>query len=334
MNLNGLDIICPHCRGELDGPGANELACAACNRRYPIIQGIPDLRIFSDPYITREEEYAKANHLAERFGDFDFARLVEYYYSISPLVPPQYARKYARSLVAAGARAPAWLAAWEVAAGAGATESFLDVGCGTGPLLIAAKNYARRAGVDIALRWLVMCKKRLLEAGVNVPLICACAEALPFRDALFDRAAADSTVEHISDQRRALGEVFRVMRGGSHIFVSTPNRFSIGPDPQTGIWAGSLLPLRWTQAIVRRQGGLPPQRNLLSAAGLRKLLKDAGFADIKLFLPAIPEEQRMHFPPTARRLIAMYDLASRLPVSKQLLFAIGPQFQAVARKPA
>lgn len=333
MIFKGVDIVCPHCRGELDRARDAELACVGCSRRFPIVLDVPDLRIFPDPYIDPQEERAKAQRLAERFADLDFAGLVEFYYSITPKVPPHHAKQYARSLLAAGARAPAWLAAWEAAAEAAHGGSLLDVGCGTGPLLVAAKNYPRRAGVDIALRWLVVAKKRLAEAGLDIPLVCACAEALPFRDATFDRVAADSTLEHLRDQQRSLAEVFRVMHAGAHLFLSTPNRFSIGPDPHTGIWAGSLLPNSWTQAIVRRQGGVPPQRQLLSGVGLKKMLRDAGFADIRLFLPSIPAEQRAHFPPAARALIAMYDVASRVPVSKQLLFAIGPQLQGVARKP-
>lgn len=333
MNFNGVETICPRCRGELDRPQENEIACVACNHRYPVILGIPDLRVFQDPYIELDEERAKAKRLAERFPDFDFAGLVEFYYSISPLVPPHHARKYARSLLAAGARAQGWLETWESAAGSHPGGAFLDLGCGTGPLLVAAKSYALRVGVDIAFRWLVVGKKRLMEAGVDIPLICACAEALPFPEASFTTVAADSVVEHLRDQRLSLAEVFRVTQPGGRFFLATPNRFSIGPDPQTGIWGGSLLPLSWTQAIVRRQHGLAPLRNLLSAGDLRRLLRDAGFEKALLMLPSIPPGQRAHFPAHVRFLMTLYDWARQLPISRHVLFAIGPMFHATARKP-
>jgi SAM-dependent methyltransferase/uncharacterized protein YbaR (Trm112 family) len=347
MNWQGIEIVCPHCRGELqraadergDTPG--QLACAACHRRFPVVGGIPDLRIFPDPYITLEEEYAKARHLASRYGDFDFAGLVEYYYSISPLVPPQHAKKYARGLLAASSRTELWLQGWEEAAAKlpgedpksqGTGHCFLDLGCGTAPLLIAAKDYACRIGVDLALRWLVMARKRLMEAGLDLPLVCACAEALPFREGEFGTVAADSVLEHLRDQPSALAEAHRVMRPGGRLFLATPNRFSIGPDPQTGIWGGSLLPLQWTQAIVRRQGGLPPQRHLLSAGQLRRLLRDAGFRHERIFLPGVPAE-RASFPLAVRAGMAAYDAARRLTVARHLLNFIAPIFQAVVRKP-
>ncbi len=350
MNWKGIEIVCPDCRGELertveeheDSPG--EVLCHKCSRRFPVVSGIPDLRVFPDPYITPDEEYAKVRHLASRYDDCDFAGLVEYYYSISPLVPSHHAKKYARGLLAAAARTQLWLEGWEKAAAAhglpaGGTDThhvtphwFLDLGCGTGPLLAAARSYPQRAGLDIALRWLVVGKKRLTEAGLDLPLICACTEALPFRDAQFATVAADSVVEHLRDQPLALREVHRVTHPGGRLFLATPNRFSLGPDPQTGLWAGSLLPLSWTQALVSRQGGLPPRRHLLSKWALRRLIREAGFANPFIFLPGVPAEQA-HFPAAVRAAMSLYDVARRLPLSRQLLHLIGPMLHAVTWKP-
>ncbi len=42
-NLLRLDVLaCPACRGDLQ-PEADRLCCAACGRRYPVIDGIPVL---------------------------------------------------------------------------------------------------------------------------------------------------------------------------------------------------------------------------------------------------------------------------------------------------
>jgi SAM-dependent methyltransferase/uncharacterized protein YbaR (Trm112 family) len=334
MNFQGVEICCPQCRSELEHAREEELACVRCNRRYPIVLGIPDLRIFPDPYIGFEDERAKVRCLAERFAQLDFEGFVDFYYSITSVVPAHHARQYKRGLLAGEVRARAWLEAWESAAGHPPTDTLLEIGCGTAPLLVAAQRYQRRMGVDIALRWLVVGKKRLAEAGLDLPLLCACAEALPLRDASFDRVVADSVIEHLKDQRAALGEVYRVLRPGSYIFAATPNRFSLGPDPQTGIWAGSWLPSSWTDAIVRRQGGIPPIRHLLRMQELGRLLRQGGFEDIRIFLPAIPADQQAHFSGALKRLIALYDLARRLPGSRHLLYLLGPLFQAVARKPA
>ncbi|MGH9859878.1 MAG: methyltransferase domain-containing protein [Candidatus Acidiferrales bacterium] len=334
-------LCCPFCRGDLSQPDAHQLQCLACRRKFPVVLDIPDLRVAPDPYIGFDEERAKVEKLAARFADFDFEGFVDFYYGITSVVPPKHAQQYKRGLMVGVARAESWLQAWESElrhstaspATAEPQASLLEIGCGTGPLLVAAKNYAARIGVDIALRWLVVAKKRLEQARLGVPLVCACAEALPFRDGTFDRVVCDSALEHFRDPREALAQMHRVMRPHAALFIATPNRFSIGPDPQTGIPAGSLLPDAWTAAIVTRQGGIPPKRRLLSAGTLCKLLADAGFRDIRLFLPAIPAAQRAHFSALMRAAIAAYDLARRAPFSRHLLRLIGPLFQAVARKP-
>lgn len=332
MNFKGIDICCPQCRGELDRPRESELVCRACSHRFPVLLDIPDLRIFPDPYVDVETERQKAFRIAERFHEFDFRGLVDFYYSITDVVKPELAEKYKASLFAAEARARSWLAAWEADAG-GPGTALVEIGCGTAPLLLAAKNYKLRVGVDIAFRWLVMGKKRLADAGLDLPLICACAEALPFRAPFCDRAVADSTIEHFTDQPKALAEIHRVMRLGAYLYIATPNRFTLGPDPQTKIWMGTWLPKKWTDAIVVRSGGLAPQRTLLTRSGLEKLLRGVGFDEIKILLPTFPEEQRRYLSKTLRWLVRAYDLAGALPVSRQLLFLFGPLFLATARKP-
>ena len=335
MDLNGIELCCPRCRGELGRPSAEEVVCRNCGQRYPVMLGIPDLRVFPDPYIGFEEERAKVETLAARYGEFDFEGLVGYYYSITSVVPAQHAQMYRRGLLAAEARARAWLENWDATAGPADTkeEALLEVGCGTAPLLAVAKRFSRRVGVDIALRWLVVGKKRVEESGLEISLLAACAEALPFPDGAFTHVAAESTLEHVTDQARSLAEMHRVLRPGGRLYLTTPNRFSLGPDPQTGVWCGSFLPAAWTNAIVKRAGGIPPKRHLVSMRELKGRLREAGFENIRVSLPGIPEGQKRHFSPALRRAVTLYDLARRLPISRELLFLLGPHFHAAAKKP-
>jgi ubiquinone/menaquinone biosynthesis C-methylase UbiE/uncharacterized protein YbaR (Trm112 family) len=338
MIFKGIEICCPLCKGDLKevGDRQKELRCESCNRQYPVILEIPDLRIFPDPYIDMESDRAKGLRVAERFNDLDFSGLVDFYYSMTSVVPPQHARQYKRGLMAGVARAKAALAAWESQSGAYhqiLPASLLEIGCGTAPLLVAAApRFTRLVGVDIAFRWLVVGKKRLSEAGLDIPLICACAEALPFSDAVFDRVAGDSMIENVRDQTQTLKEAYRVLKPGGRLFLTTPNRFSLGPDPHTGLWAGGFLPRRWTNAYVRRQGGIPPQRNLLSLWALSQLLNKTGFRRHHIFLPYVPEGQRIHFPVWMNRWIDLYHVARQLPVSRHLLYVLGPLFYAVCEK--
>ncbi|MBI3661677.1 MAG: methyltransferase domain-containing protein [Acidobacteria bacterium] len=333
MNFKGVELCCPHCRGELERAAENQFACRGCARKFPILAGIPDLRTFTDTYLTLEEDYERVRKLEQKFGEVNFEGMVDYYFSLSTVVPPHHKRAYTRGLLAGVARTRAWLKSWEAAGNSAAGGRLLEIGCGTAPLLAAAENYPVRAGVDIALRWLVVGKRRLADAGLDLPLVCACAEALPFREEQFDRVVSDSTLELLADQRRALEEAQRVLVPGGRIFIATPNRFSLGPDPQTKILAGTWLPQKWTNAIMLRQGGLAPFRRLLSKRALGKLLREAGFADVKIYLPTFPKEQSALFSGTMRAVVALYHLFLRLPVARQLMTLFGPVFQAVGMKP-
>jgi ubiquinone/menaquinone biosynthesis C-methylase UbiE len=263
---------------------------------------------------------------------------VDYYYSITSVVPAKDAHQYKRGLMAGAARAEAALTSWENSANMNGHDNsgrVLEVGCGTAPLLVSAKSrYQKIVGVDIAFRWLAVAKKRLAEVKLDVPLICACVEALPFPNAAFDRVVADSVLEHLGDQHKGLSEIYRVMRPGGYLFVATPNKYSLGPDPHAGIWGGGLLPESWIAACVRWSGGIPPKRRLLSAQALSRLIKDAGFRAPGIDLPVMPAGQRSHFGIGTRFLIDLYHLAKRLPVSRSLLHMIGPLLHAVAEKPS
>ncbi|HEX4899606.1 MAG TPA: methyltransferase domain-containing protein [Pyrinomonadaceae bacterium] len=336
MIFKGVEICCPHCKGELREVKAEErtLECESCYRSFPVIFEIPDLRVFPDPYIDSEADRAKGLQVASRFEQSDFAALVDYYYSITSAVPVADAKRYTAGLLAGVARAEGSLISWEKSTtGNTRAASLLEIGCGTAPFMVAAaSSFKRVVGVDIAFRWLVVAKRRLADAGLDLPLICACAEALPFPDEIFDRVVADSTLEHVTDQPLALHECHRVMAAPGYLFVSTPNRFSIGPDPQVGLWSGSLLPERWLAAYVRRQGGIPPKRHLLSARKLSAMIRQAGFAPPRVMLPDIGKKQRSNFGSGAQLLIDLYQTAKQMPLSRQALELVGPLLHAVAAK--
>jgi SAM-dependent methyltransferase len=334
MDFHGANLVCPACRTDLEQRQI-ELRCAACGRTFPVLLGIPDLRLWPDPYIDFDEDRAKGMRLAEECAHLSFPDAVEHYYQITSRVPPFQARRFARSLMAATARAAAQLDQWESLVKESEPGPLLEIGCGTAPLLqVATARYPSVVGVDVAFRWLVLAQKRLADAGVTVPLICADAEALPFRNARFARVVADSALEHLRDQPLALQECVRVMTGGAHLFIATPNRFSVGPDPHTGLPAGSFMPGALTRAYVRRKGGIPPIRRLLSVGELRSLLLRSGLDSVRIALPDIPAAQRAAFGGSTRALLTVYEQVRRSAPGRLLLERIGPILLAVGRKPA
>ena len=91
---------------------------------------------------------------------------------------------------------------------------WLDVGCGTGALAEAvAEAHApkRLAGIDPSSGFLEFARRRL---GSPAELRQADAQALPFGAAEFDRVVSGLVLNFVPDQKRAAGEMARVLRPG------------------------------------------------------------------------------------------------------------------------
>lgn len=166
----------------------------------------------------------------------------------------------------------------------------------------------------------------------DLPLLYACAEALPFPDHAFDRIVADSTIEHLRDADAALDECARVTNAGAKLFLATPNRFSIGPDPHTGLPAGGYLPNGVVAANVRAKGVIPPQRRLYGRGRLRRVLTGHGFAVERIVAPDIAREQLAGFGRLARVGASVYNVLLRVPPGRMILDRVGPLLHAVAAR--
>lgn len=97
----------------------------------------------------------------------------------------------------------------------------LDIGCGNG----------------VFTQWLVRKGKTVvgtdhsqtqLSYGAHefppVGFVCSAGEALPFADATFDVVIMSEVLEHMDDDRQALGEALRVLRPGGWFVITVPNR--------------------------------------------------------------------------------------------------------------
>jgi SAM-dependent methyltransferase len=335
--MNGwLEVVCPTCKAALsevsDPPTA--LGCVSCAREYTVVHGIPDLRVFPDPYISLVGDIAKAKMLHGEFAQRDFAGIIDLYYAVTPEVPEQDARLNRNRMLGGVARAGVALASWEREFGSleGVTR-LLDIGCGEAPLIIAAsRRVAEVAGVDIGFRHLTMGKKQVEQEGVQAPLLAACAEALPFPDGTFDVVTIQHAIELFRDQGAALAEAHRVTRSGGRILVSAPNKASIGPDPHIGLPGGGLLPSALVGLVSRLRLARPPHRTLLTAGSLARRLRTAGYSDVRVGIPGLSESQRAQFTGFLRMAADAYERVREWPGARQLLRAIGPLLQASGRK--
>ncbi|MDB4914657.1 MAG: methylase involved in ubiquinone/menaquinone biosynthesis [Gemmatimonadetes bacterium] len=334
--LLSLGLCCPRCKGDLLLVDTQEAAlrCIACAEQYPIILGIPDLRVFPDPYIGIDEDRAKGRLLAA-VGARTWGDLAAHYYEITQDdVPAAQARQFAAGLHAAVPRAAAAIEGWNELDGERvlATDRLLDVGCGTAPFFVAeGPQSAPRVGVDVAFRWLVVARLRLENAGVAAHLVCACAEAIPFRDASFDVYVSQGAIENVRDQTLAIAESRRVLRSRGRIRVASANRTSPAPDPHLGIPFGGLLPARVAAWWARSRGALPPSRRLLTHAALRTLLRSA-YDHVALGVPAASPAQQRGLGAVLRMAVATYEFMRRGHPLRRTLTVIGPTLLATGRR--
>ena len=342
-----IPLCCPRCSGALDRR-IDLYRCIVCHHEYPIILGIADFRVFPDPYIDYADDRAKGARVLEGMEDASFAILVRRYWELTPDVPRDLVEGYVSHVLAAAERAISILA--EVrgagrrlgASPAVSSGALLEIGCGTGGLLIAAaREYEQVVGVDIAFRWLAIATKRVQEAvdtgeltpqqAARIQILCACAERLPLPAGAFDVVVGASVLEHAKRQEDVLRQACQALRAHGLLFLTSVNRLSLAPEPHVHVWGVGFLPRRWMGPYVRRVRGVPYRHiRLLSAPGLVALLRRTGFEHWRVEPPPLPEADVRRYSARIQAAARVYDRLRRMPGPRQLLTLFGPLLQVAA----
>jgi ubiquinone/menaquinone biosynthesis C-methylase UbiE/uncharacterized protein YbaR (Trm112 family) len=325
-----LDILrCPLCK-RVPLLRSEEVVCPQCRRTYPIVLGIPDLRVYEDPLIPLLDDYRKGEKIQAEAEGLGFAELVRYYWSLPtyPPTPPDLSERFIRHVLTDEQR----IEGYKDRIGRG--ESFLDVGCGAAALVkVAQESFRFTIGCDVAFRWLLIARKRLQEAGLQPNLVCCCADYLPFPDGLFDSIASVSLLEHVSEPAAAVGEMRRVAKPGGRIFVWTANRFSLAPEPHVRVWGVGFLPRRWMPAYVKwRRGMAYEKKRLLSCFELHRLLRRAGLGPIIFALPVITAADWESLGAWERAVARVYGWLAKIPLLRWPLIVVSPVIQAAAER--
>ena len=322
-------FVCPQCRDRLTKQPDNYL-CSDCKREYPIIFGIADFRIRSDPYLSLQEERAKAKRLATEIEQ-SFSAMLDYYYEITDDVPPVLATRYKAYHYNGPKQARQSLARLGIAS----DDVILDVGCGTGGALIAAaENCSHIYGMDIALRWLVICQQRLKEQGITATLVCADIEAPPFPDEYFSKITATDLLENVYSVDKTLVALGRLLKADGKLWLAGSNKFCLGPHPSTRLWAIGYFPGKLRSRLVKRLRGVDSLRfiNLISPGRIIRYAKRIGLYTHTLSPRMVALDEDGHYPAIDRLLIKTYVVVARLPLLRQLLIWVGPAFEMILRK--
>lgn len=280
------EFLCPECRGDLtpDAGGA-ALACGGCGRAWPVIAGVPDF--------TGADIY---------WGEFE--------------------RPIAEQLVAT-ARESGWRAAAETTlaprpelidyilnerrANALGLVPFarrgrlLDIGAGWGAITTAASRLFDEVYSIEAVRLRAQFTRLRLdgEGRPNVALAQASLFALPFRENFFDVILLNGILEWIGDwnpalppraaQRELLQSLSKFLRPGGLLLVGIENRigfrYLLGRRDHNNLWGTNFLPRPLANLAQKMIQGSPYRVYTYSMPGLRRLLRDGGFARTEFFAP-------------------------------------------------
>ncbi len=301
------------------------------------IPGILDRRSAGRDGSAAEEDARLARLLDARSRELDFAGLLEEHWRLVGK-PAALARRFTAHDLAAAAKAEDVLAGVERAYGAPLTPAarVLEVGCGTAALsLAAARRGADVVATDVSLRWLVLARQRLAEAGVaGVRLVCCAAEDDALEREAFDLVLAGDVIEHVADASAFLAACARRLRPRGLLFLATPNRFSLGLEPHVRLPLVGYLPRPLQRRYVEAVKHVPYDHvRLLSARELRRLLGTLGF-DATIVAPEVPPSSRTLYRGLERRLVDAYNRACRLELLQPALVALGPFLHVYARRRA
>jgi malonyl-CoA O-methyltransferase len=141
-------------------------------------------------------------------------------------------------------------------------KKLLDAGCGTGWFSKAAvERGALVSSMDLGENLLEQVAKKCKSERIVGSIL-----EIPFADNTFDYVVSSEVIEHTPEPYKALHEIYRVLKPGGKMVLSTPNKF----------WYWSLL--------IAEKLKLRPYQGLENWSGYNQLKKEAIKAGFKVDL--------------------------------------------------
>src|SRR5919204_2960475 len=201
-------IACPRCRSATLQWHGDRAECPTCGRRFAVDGGTPLLLPHEEPPGISASDIGLLDRLPPRMRAL-----------------AERGRPFVRPVLAHRSRAtrdltPAFVRTFPDAA------AILNIGAG-------GTDYGRNVvNLDIAP-----------APGIHVVGL---AEALPFRDGVFDGVVFQAVLEHVRDASAALNEIARVLRPGGSVFVEVPfiQGYHAAPSDYRRFTVNGLRPAR------------------------------------------------------------------------------------------
>lgn len=290
---------------------ADRCFCPECLAEWPILDGIP--RFFQMPnYYWGEVDVDKARKL------LDAARKESWTNAVRVHFPDD--EDMTVSLL------DLQRASWAAMLGLDERSVALDVGSGYGAITHSISRFVGELySIEAIPERIEFTQERLRQEGINnVQLIQASAVALPLVEKSFDLVVTNGVLEWVGEwdtqddarcaQLKFLSTIQRLLKVDGVLVIGIENRFGyplfLGECDHSGIAYTSLVPRRLASFMLRRSS-VPHHRTRLnprreyrtftySAQGYRKLLREAGFANVSCRWAEPGYNQPYHLTPLAK----------------------------------
>jgi ubiquinone/menaquinone biosynthesis C-methylase UbiE len=283
-------LKCLNCEASLD-VGSQKFVCPQCRAEWPVTGGIP--RFFDAPtYYWGEVGRNEARELlkAAREGSWveavqsRFSENDDMYFGLLDLQR----------------------ASWAQMLGLDERSVALDIGSGYGAITHSlSRSVGELYSVEAIPERIEFTQERLRQESIgNVRLIQASATALPLAENSFDLIVTNGVLEWVGEwdlegdprsaQVKFLRKIRRLLKDNGVLVIGIENRIGyncfLGSLDHSGISYTSLMPRKMASFILRHSSKfhhrtqLNPQKEYrtytYSVRGYRRLLADAGFADV------------------------------------------------------
>ena len=142
-------------------------------------------------------------------------------------------------------------------------KELLDAGCGTGWFSkISCQRGANVTSMDLGENLLSKVALKCESHRVVGSIL-----DIPFEDNIFDIIISSEVIEHVPEPVKALHELFRVLKPGGKLVLTTPNKFWY-----FAIWIANALRLRPYQGL----------ENWIGWHEMKKITREIGFDQVEM----------------------------------------------------
>ena len=244
-----IPFACPQCKRPLR-PDGDVFCCRACDRTYPIVDGIPDFILDDAP--AGSVPSLRNNRKLAKF--LNIRRITNVFNVGAPLYETRFWYPFFLNLVGAGSTSLSRIAGFHAKTLEAVTGHILDVACGPatyGRRIAASSRHIY--GIDVSTGMLRQGLAYLARDHITgVHLAQARVEQLPFENAVFDGAICSGSLHLFPDTALALREVARTLKTGAPLSVQT----FVPKDPakRSGVFAYTLPELQQAVADAGFEG--------------------------------------------------------------------------------